>query len=257
METRQANSHFQTKFFMRHLFMLCLLFAVCSLSGNAQDVIVKKDGSTVVCRIVELTATEAVYQKWNASNNYNYVMNLSDIKVINYQDGRRWTSEGTTYNNSLTPQSNDYNAGTQMNEAQLYALDNRFREYNPNIDYAKKAKRLKRAAWTTGGICLLGGIILMSSAEAVEDSYDGAAYNWSMGGPGLVLIGISATMTPILLKKAAYYRRIAAKYSVNSAPIFEKEITLRNGNRLCPAVDMLSSQVQKKPSLGLGLRYSF
>ena len=241
---------------MRHLFMLCLLFAVCSLSGNAQDVIVKKDGSTVVCRIVELTTTEAVYQKWNASNNYNYVMNLSDIKVINYQDGRRWTSEGTTYNNSLTPQNNDYNAGTQMNEAQLYALDNRFREYNPNIDYAKKAKRLKRAAWTTGGICLLGGIILVGCGPT-EDAYGASYYGWEVGGPGLVLIGISVTMTPILLKKAANYRRIAEKYSVNSAPIFEKEITLRNGSRLCPAVDMLSSQVQKKPSLGLGLRYSF
>ena len=242
---------------MRHFFLLCLLFAVCSLSGNAQDVIVKKDGSTVVCRIVELTATEAVYQKWNASNNYNYVMNLSDIKVINYRDGRRWTTEGTTYNNSLTPQSNDYNASTQMNEAQLYALDNRFREYNPNIDYAKKAKRLKRAAWATGCICLFGGIILMGSA-AGEDAMDAAAgYEWAMAGPGLALIGISVTMTPILLKKAANYRRIAEKYSVNSAPIFEKEITLRKGNRLRPGVDMLSSHVQKKPSLGLGLRYSF
>ena len=242
---------------MRHLFLLCLLFAVCSLSGNAQDVIVKKDGSTVVCRIVELTATEAVYQKWNASNNYNYVMNLSDIKVINYQDGRRWTSEGTTYNNSLTPQNNDYNAGTQMNEAQLYALDNRFREYNPNIDYAKKAKRLKRAAWTTVGICLLGGIILMGIAGG-EDAMDAAdGYDMALGGPGLGLIGISVTMTTILLKKAANYRRIAEKYSVNSASIFEKEITLRNGNRLRPGVDMLSSQIQKKPSLGLGLRYSF
>ena len=72
---------------MRHLFMLYLLFAVCSLSGNAQDVIVKKDGSTVVCRIVELTTTEAVYQKWNASNNYNYVMNLS--RHQNHQLSRR------------------------------------------------------------------------------------------------------------------------------------------------------------------------
>lgn len=229
---------------MRHLFMLCLLFAVCSLSGNAQDVIVKKDGSTVVCRIVELTTTEAVYQKWNASNNYNYVMNLSDIKVINYQDGRRWTSEGTTYNNSLTPQNNDYNAGTQMNEAQLYALDNR-------IGDSKKAKRLKRAAWTTGSIFLAGGIIFIGCGAAC------AGGDWALLGPGIAFIGVSLTTTPILLARAAHYRRIAEKYSVNSAPIFEKEIKLRNGSRLCPAVDMLSSHVQKKPSLGLGLRYSF
>ena len=95
----------------------------------------------------------------------------------------------------------------------------------------------------------------MSCGE--EEGYHYSYYDWALGGPGLVLIGISVTMTPILLKKAANYRRIAEKYSVNSAPIFEKEITLRNGSRLCPAVDMLSSQVQKKPSLGLGLRYSF
>ena len=246
METRQANSHISNTSFMRHLFLLCLLFAVCSLSGNAQDVIVKKDGSTVVCRIVELTATEAVYQKWNASNNYNYVMNLSDIKVINYQDGRRWSTEGTTSNNSLTPQSNDYNASTQMNEAQLYALDNML------VKSPKKAKRLKRAAWTTGTLFLACGIIMVGCGAGLYDYADLA-----LVCPGTAMIGISLTMTPILLARAAHNRRIAEKCSVNSAPIFEKEITLRNGNRLLPGVDMLSSQIQKKPSFGLGLRYSF
>ena len=250
METRQANSHISNTTFMRHLFLLCLLFAVCSLSGNAQDVIVKKDGSTVVCRIVELTTTEAVYQKWNASNNYNYVMNLSDIKIINYQDGRRWTSEGTTYNNSLTPQSNDYNAGTQMNEAQLYALDNKFRHGGKAIDYSKRAKRLKVAAWTSGAMLVVGGGLMAGLAGMNKEEYDIA-----LAAPGFGAIGLALIITPTLLARANKTQSMA--FAINSASIFEKEIMLRNGSRLRPGVDILSCQVQKKLAFGLGLRYSF
>jgi len=41
---------------MKQLFVMLLL--LCSAVANAQDVIVKKDGSTIVCRVVELTSTE-------------------------------------------------------------------------------------------------------------------------------------------------------------------------------------------------------
>ncbi len=44
--------------------LLVFLFLLCSGSVFAQDVIVKKDGSTIVCRVVELTSSEITYKKW-------------------------------------------------------------------------------------------------------------------------------------------------------------------------------------------------
>jgi hypothetical protein len=72
---------------MKQLFVMLLL--LCSAVANAQDVIVKKDGSTIVCRVVELTSTEITYKKWNDLNGSNYVMNRADASAINYQNGKK------------------------------------------------------------------------------------------------------------------------------------------------------------------------
>ena len=69
--------------------LLVFLFLLCAASVSAQDVIVKKDGSTIVCCVVELTSTEIVYKKWSDLNGSNYVMDRSDASAINYQNGRK------------------------------------------------------------------------------------------------------------------------------------------------------------------------
>jgi hypothetical protein len=43
--------------------LLVMFMLLCSTTVFAQDVIVKKDGSTVVCRVVELTSSEIVAQR--------------------------------------------------------------------------------------------------------------------------------------------------------------------------------------------------
>ena len=72
---------------MRKLLLLLLL--VCSMSAWAQDVIVKKDGSTIVCRVVEVNQTEVVYKRWSNLEGPNYVMNLADVSAINYENGEK------------------------------------------------------------------------------------------------------------------------------------------------------------------------
>ncbi len=61
--------------------LLVFLLLLCSASVSAQDVIVKKDGSTIFCRVVELTDSEISYKKWSDLNGSNYVMNLSLIHI--------------------------------------------------------------------------------------------------------------------------------------------------------------------------------
>ena len=72
---------------MKQLLVMFMLLG--STVVFAQDVIVKKDGSTVVCRVVELTTSEIVYKKWSDLNGSNYIMNRSDASAINYQNGKK------------------------------------------------------------------------------------------------------------------------------------------------------------------------
>ena len=65
------------------------MLLLCSASVSAQDVIVKKDGSTIVCRVVELTSSEITYKKWSNLNGSNYVMERSAASAINYENGKK------------------------------------------------------------------------------------------------------------------------------------------------------------------------
>jgi len=100
--------------------MLLFVLLGSSAVAWAQDVIVKKDGSTVVCRVVEITDTEVVYKKWADLQGSNYVMERTAVSAVNYQDGRR--VDLSTAKNLYKP--NNQNDGTQQyNDNALLAID--------------------------------------------------------------------------------------------------------------------------------------
>ena len=68
----------------KYVLLFILLWPV---GASAQDVIVKRDSSTVVCRVLEVSATEVTFKKWNDQEGANYIMNLSDVVSINYENG--------------------------------------------------------------------------------------------------------------------------------------------------------------------------
>ena len=53
----------------------------------AQDVIVKKDGSTLLSKVVEINSAEIKYRKWSNLDGPIYTLNLSEVLSINYQNG--------------------------------------------------------------------------------------------------------------------------------------------------------------------------
>ena len=86
------------------LVFLMTLLAV--FTAVAQDVIIRKDNSTILCRIVEVHDDEVVYLKWSDLNGPCYVMDRSIISNINYQDGKQ---------DKFNPQnSNAYAPGNQQ-----------------------------------------------------------------------------------------------------------------------------------------------
>lgn len=64
-----------------------VLLSFVSLNVSAQDVIVKKDGSTILSKVLEVNQNDIKYKKYSNQNGPTYTIGKSDIISINYENG--------------------------------------------------------------------------------------------------------------------------------------------------------------------------
>lgn len=219
--------------------LLVLLLSLCSASVFAQDVIVKKDGSTIVCRVVELNSSEIVYKKWSDLNGSSYVMDRSLASAINYENGKKVNLSEVE---NLYRPGNQNDGVQQYNDRALLALDGVYSRT------PKKAKQLR--TWgLIGGVAIgIAGGAIMLSAPSDE------GYEEQMIAGGVVLgIGVigGATLCIIAEKK-----RKEAQY-LQTQSLFHQNFQLSNGSILSAGIDMLHDNMSHQHNLGLGLRYNF
>ena len=217
--------------------LLVLLFLLCSASVFAQDVIVKKDGSTIVCRVVEVTSTEIVYKKWSDLNGSNYVMERSAASAINYENGKKVDLSEAT--NLYT--SNNQNDGTrQYNDNALIALD--YAASNP----LRKAKNLRLLGWIGGSALLVGAFFLAEMDN--ESGFQNDDYL------SFAAIGAGITCTTVCLISA---NKIKKNFNIQNYSLLNKNLKFANGSSLSTGIDMLRDNTLGQNTLGFGLRYNF
>lgn len=218
--------------------LLVLLFLLCSAKVFAQDVIVKKDGSTIQCRVVELTDSEITYKKWSDQNGSNYVINRADASAINYENGKKINlSEATNLY-----QSNNQNDGMQQyNDRALLAIDAASYQY-------KKVKTLKTIGWSGLLGIGLGAFSLYKSANV----YHGKEYYTLAGG---ILVAGSILMSTYCFIKA--HKISDNDIRLQSSTLYQYDFNINNGKSLSAGIDILSDHNIGNKSLGLGLRYNF
>lgn len=68
---------------------LLLLLAFVALHSSAQDVIVKKDGSTILSKVIEINTADIKYKKFSNQNGPTYTINKLEILSINYENGEK------------------------------------------------------------------------------------------------------------------------------------------------------------------------
>ena len=227
---------------------LFLLLLMCSVSASAQDVIVKKDGSTIVCRVVEVSQTEVIYKKWSDLQGSNYVMERSSVSAINYEDGRKTSFGDTPTTTAQAPTSFSTNAQQQqLNDEMLMRMAEK-----PQLSpIEKKIKRLKIAGWVTGTVLTASGAILIACGHNRNSFAKRAFY-----APGIIeLVGGTATTSACLIR--AHNLKKQSQYSVHSAPIFQQDFKFRNGSSLVTGVDFMQDNTRRNAMLGLGLSYNF
>lgn len=223
--------------------ILLALMLMCSIGAVAQDVIVKTDGSTIVCRVQNLTTTEVVYKKWSDLNGSNYVMNLNDVSAINYENGR---------NDQLFAMDNKYAPGNQ-NSGYGQLNDNALARMDLITDYQQKAKKIKVLGWICGGLSAGAGIVMaLDAADVINIFGHEASTGWIIsgtcfaGGVGLVFGGNALSN---------YYHNKAM--SLQSTALLQQEVSFNNGSSLALGVDLLRDNTMKTDAWGIGLRYNF
>jgi len=226
--------------------LLTILLFLCSVSVMAQDVIVKKDGSTVLCKVLEVTASEITYKKWSDLKGSNYVMDKSLVSAINYENGKKETFGETV---SLYKPNNQNDGVQAMNDVALLKMDN---EANQSWTY-KKVKRLKTWGWIGGGILTVGGIILLGVGYSVRDGEHVNNYNMIGGGVAVGLLGVGVTTTCLIVA----HKQKKKLDALQTSSIYRYDIPFSNGSSLSVGADLLHDRILNNRTVGLGLSYNF
>lgn len=218
--------------------LLILLFLLCSICVSAQDVIVMKDGTTILSKVLEVGQSEIKYKKHENLDGPTYTISKSELQAINYQNGAKDTfSASVREENRYLP--NNQNDGEQtMNDKALLQLD-AAANYNSSM---KKSKILKTTGWIGGATFAACGIVFI----ALDD------YPISLG---IGIIGLGAAWTTGFLLAANHQKR--RNQMLQSSIIYQHNFQFSNGSSLSIGADMLSDRTLGTNTVGLGLRYNF
>lgn len=117
---------------MSKLIPTLILFLFVSYTAFSQDIIVKKDGSIIKSKVIELNSTEIKYKKISNIDGPTYVLEKSEILSINYENG-----EVETFSVSNSNKNN------QVEQQVKVASDNQslINAYNKPIQTTSKLKK--------------------------------------------------------------------------------------------------------------------
>lgn len=97
-----------------------LLMSLFAASVYAQDVIVKKDGSTILSKVVEIGSGEVKYKKFSNQDGPMYTILKTEIQAINYENGEK---ESFSLQESTAPvpqRAQDFGQTSYLNDSKNY-----------------------------------------------------------------------------------------------------------------------------------------
>lgn len=218
---------------MKQLFVI--IFLLCSTNVFAQDVIVKKDGSTILSKVIEIGSIEVKYKKHSNLEGPTYSILKSEIQTINYENG-----EKEKYNVEPQQQSDfNYQNLTNKNEKEV-SVKNKFAAE----DLYKESRTLKAWSWVCVVVGAGGGItgVVLCKNETLQYvcAGAGATLACAVGGG---LMGLAQ-------------RKKREAESLLSSPIINHEIKIGKYT-ISPSVNLLSDTRTHKSNIGVGMNLYF
>ncbi len=227
--------------------LLVLFFVLCPMIATAQDKIVKKDGSTVLCRVEKVSDTEVTFKKWEDLKGPSYIMDKSLVSAINYEDGRKDPFGEVT--SPYTP-NNQIDGVRTLNDRALLKLD-------AETDKAyKKVKQLKTWGWIGGGVLAATGIALVAAGIAGSDGFlvEHSQAGLGAGGAVCFALGVGVTTTCLVI---AHKQKKKIDAALQTSSLYRYDIPFGNGSQLSVGADMLHDRIMNNRTVGLGMSYNF
>lgn len=99
----------------------------------AQDVIVKRDGSTILSKVLEVNTDDVKYKKFSNLNGPTYTIKKSELFSINYKNGEKDMFDGEiqSNNNNLTVKSTVAFGDNPRQKEENLALVREFNSHDP------------------------------------------------------------------------------------------------------------------------------
>lgn len=254
---------------MKKVFLFSLFLSI-SYVLFAQDVIVKKDGTTILSQVVKLSESEIEYKKWSNKTGPTYVIKTEQVLSINYQNGEKEVFDSSANGKSTNKVSQqnanliegnviDLSGGNNVDIADPY---NQIYGRNSTVDainqmsqsnYQLEIERLRRKAktWRTAGYIFWFGVGIGGGIAVGGFVDEVAGYATLAGG---MAIGIYCIFKQgSLIRSANSLERRMKMNNVNISCIFEKEI---QNSGLKAGLAMMNNGSHKN-ALGLNLSYNF
>ena len=187
-----------------------LLFAAlfCCVNAFAQDVILKKDGSEIKAKVLELTDQQVKYKDYDFQDGPTRNINIYEVFMITYENGQKEvfnkqsstptsTTGGRNYNTPSTDLKEEfYRIGNNDSEMLNYFRKNNFSGYYNNFQSACNQRRAGSALLGIGMGLTAGGLVWIGCSFIDWDLY------W-MGIVGYTFVGVGQTLTIVSIPVSA------------------------------------------------------
>lgn len=224
--------------------MLIATVLFFSVAAHAQDVIIKKDGGTIVSKVLEIDDTVVKYKKFSNLEGPTYSISKVEVNCINYENGEKETFSVTGAKESALNSSISILQERQRNSDQDLL----------RMVYSSRAKRLKRTAiW--GGVALLvaGSIVAYAAVTAEDEDFDsyGLEFMVPFAGASVVWTG------SFLLASMHQHKKEKSLMASSDLPWAELKLIDTQNSSLCANIKTYQLGVSHRQGLGLGIKYSF
>lgn len=218
--------------------LLVLFFLLCSATVFAQDVIVKKDGSTILSKVLEVNQNEVKYKNHNNLNGPTYTISKSELQAINYQNGAKDTFSAPVR------EENRYLPNNQNDGVQQYN-DNALMRIDKASNITPKTTKFLRITGTVIGLLGVGVAVY----ALVDNGSDSGIIAASAGGGGLLVASGCFVLANI------YKKNYNERFYTSSLPLYT--LPLSDKTSICANLDIINDHSVNNRSLGIGLRYNF
>lgn len=248
-------------------FMLLMMFFCFSSAVMAQDIIVKKDGSTIKAKVERVTDTVVEYKKFTNLTGPTYTIKIEELMSINYENGEKdlfskpdivkETTDKKVENTEIV--ENVFNKGEQkMSDADLLNLSRALdKKVLSKEDLRKKGRSRKIAGYTIASALVAGGLLIMGAGILNGEGYDNDVVLTNVIGCGvgipLMAAGV-AVGVPLIVKGNKIIRQ---SKTIQSTSLYQYEIPFGKSNSFTADVNVMSNSLTHELTPALGFHLNF